>query len=872
MKNVTALLAAALVLGAATTTLHAEPFPAYTGAASVPCRPNPDAWIYFRDDYKAKAKALEEEKCRAADALMERWAAEWRKVEEVRQEAETAVNAGRWDTFRATIDEKAKPLVLNFWKEVGEQSLVSGVSQLKANMEAALSTRFHNAGLKAPLTPDEAFATLAQAIDNADQRGAAATAVSTWMLGLHNDVVTFAGLLRMHDQRERANAAVALANQQRQANAARAIAETNADQRPNTTGAQVVDNIGGYVWGFSDRFRAITAVPEAGILAFLAALAGVVFGRAKRAALYRWPLGTMAVALAVWVVNLFLPVLTPYLGALVLGVAGTVLGAVGVLRLGARLDLPNKPALHLGLVVGAGLVSFLVAFALPSFISGSLGALLAGFWLVQAVEKRTLGTLGTIRSKAAAAAGVGLDGLKVADDILHGSAGWGGVEDARKGKHLGGADEPGFALGRLDAVPAGTDDRFRFMGHLVTCAPTGAGKGVGAVIPNLLEYPGSALVVDLKGENYAVTARQREAMGHAVYVVDPFNVTGAASAGCNFLDRLNVNDPDCIARSAALAECLVISSKGENAHFDETARGLLQGIMLHVAGGPADRRHLGEVRRLLTLDLPDFEGVMADMVADPDAAYGVPARAANTLMSTGDRERGSILSTARRSTAFLDDPRIITTASKTDFDFSRLKTELVTVYLVIPPDRMEFYYRYLRVFIGTALSALLETQKKPKYRVAFFIDEFAQLGRMQSIEKAISIVRGYGVVFWLFIQDLSQLKDAYEDKWQTFMANSAKQFFGTDDFDTAEYISKTLGKATVEYATAGTSRKLTELAPSQSENTQFTGRELLTPDEVMRLGSKPIVIVRGEPPYMLERINYLEDPEYEGLFDANPYH
>ena len=153
---------------------------------------------------------------------------------------------------------------------------------------------------------------------------------------------------------------------------------------------------------------------------------------------------------------------------------------------------------------------------------------------------------------------------------------------------------------------------------------------------------------------------------------------------------------------------------------------------------------------------------------------------------------------------------------------------------------------------------------------------------MKQIEDAVSLMRGYGLAFWVFIQDLSQLKGVYP-KWQTFLANSAKSFFGTDDYDTAKYISDSLGKATIEFETENTGRNSgtgvsggggsLNRGKSSGSSQQFAGRELLTPDEVMRLGpEKPIVLVKGEYPYLLDRLNYLADPEYAGRFDANPYH
>lgn len=471
------------------------------------------------------------------------------------------------------------------------------------------------------------------------------------------------------------------------------------------------------------------------------------------------------------------------------------------------------------------------------------------------------------------------------ESSTHGSARWGTVEEIRKGGHLVAPGKPaGFALGRVPAAPAGLDARFRFTGHVVTVAPTGSGKGIGAVIPNLLDYPGSALVLDVKGENAAVTARARRALGQAVYAVDPFAVNGDGGAAFNVLDRLDVWNPDCVSESAILADALVIAeSKGDAVHFDESAKNFLQGLMLHVAGlDDAERRNLGELRRLLTTGEAEFFDVLGAMAADDTAAFGIPARAANTLMGMTDKERGSVLSTARRNTAFLDDPRVSAALSRSDFDLSEIKATAMTIYLVMPANRIGPNARFLRLFISSVITAITASNVQPAHRVAFLLDEFGQLGYMKQIEDSVSLLRGYGLAFWVFIQDLSQLKCTYP-KWQTFLANSAKSFFGTDDYDTAKYISDSLGKSTIEFETENTGKNSgsglsggggsMNRGKSTGTSQQFTGRELLTPDEVMHLGPEhPIVLVRGERPYLLDRLNYLTDAEYAGRFDANPYH
>jgi len=528
-------------------------------------------------------------------------------------------------------------------------------------------------------------------------------------------------------------------------------------------------------------------------------------------------------------------------------VAGLMIGGfLGVRKKRPRL-IVKAPALALALSLGVGLLNVLIP--LPGWV-WLLIAAGTGFFLWSYTER--------FWSTANVQLGT------------HGSARWALLADMLgKKRILPVGNTAGFTLGRAIEVPATHDSRFRYMGHVLTCAPTGSGKGVGAVIPNLLEYPGSALVLDIKGENYAVTGAAREAMGHKVFVLDPFAVTGKGCA-FNWLDMLDVNSPDVVGQASALADMLVVSEKAGD-HWDETAKELLRGLLVYTASLPLDRRHMGELRRLITGPATDLEFVLEDMAAS-DAAFGVVARTANAFLAKADKERSGVLSSAIRHTAFLDDPRIAASLCRSDFDLSRLKAERMTIYIVIPPARLAANARYMRGFIGLAFEAMTRNTDQPAERVAFFLDEFAQLGYMKSIEDAVGLLRGYGLSFWFFLQDLSQLKAVYP-KWQTFLANSAQQYFGTNDYDTAKYISDMLGQSTIEYNTEGRSRQDTKPMGSSSESQHYHGRSLLTPDEVIRLGSEqPVVLIQGESPYLLQRLNYRTDRAYAGKAQPNPYH
>lgn len=799
------------------------------------CSPSGDSSFFISDPAKkAEAEAWERKACDAENGIYSTWEAKLSALDAAQQDLSMATNTGNWKTYREKWAQ-----VLPIIKEMQASALanrqVPGAAGLVSLYGQDVGFFLQNAGLGTAGDFDSAASKIIAALDGQKASQAATAGVNLVQQSVTRGVEFVRGL----GQSAKADVMKSKAND------LNAKGEHIRDMHEGRT-------VGGYIGGFGERLSVVWK-------GFLFLLLVVTFGAAWLAIKRRQNPFVVGVTAGIAYLLpgtvfaasfIFLPMLPQWFT-----VSATLAGTVGMYYFGGRVfewiasRLGNSPTARRLRIVGGTLDN------LRNGVSGKTNA-------VDAVSEMA------------------------ADKATHGSARWGTAAEMTAGGHLAQNSQAaaGFALARATDAPAGVDQRFRFSGHVVTVAPTGSGKGIGAVIPNLLDYPGSALVLDVKGENAAVTARARRKLGHKVFVVDPFNVTKGETHAFNLLDRINTSDPECVSESAALADSLVIvDAKGDGAHFDESAKTLLQGLMLHVSSlEDSGRRNLGELRRLLTSDEETFLGTLADMAADDGAAFGIPARSANTIMSMADRERGSVLSTARRHTAFLDDPRIASTLARSDFELANIKTELMTVYLVLPANKIGPNARFVRGFVASVIAAITSSTKQPAHRVAFFLDEFGQLGYMKAIEDAVSLLRGYGLSFWVFIQDLSQLKGVYP-KWQTFLANSAKTFYGTDDFDTAKYVSDSLGQATIEYETHNEGKNTgsgvsggggsMNRGKSAGSSQQFTGRHLLTPDEVMRLGpERPIVLVKGEYPYQLTRLNYLTDPEYVGLADPNPYH
>ena len=452
----------------------------------------------------------------------------------------------------------------------------------------------------------------------------------------------------------------------------------------------------------------------------------------------------------------------------------------------------------------------------------------------------------------------------------HGSARFASRKELKK---LQGKD--GLLIGRNP----GTGQLLRYDGpaHLITLAPTRAGKGVGTVIPNLLGVDRSVLVIDPKGENARIAGEARRRLG-TTHVLDPFEVTGHSSACYNPLDRLTPDSLDLGEDAASLTEALVMDPPGQvtEAHWNEEAKAILGGlIMFCVCHEDRDRRSLATVREYLTLP-PEKLRALLELMQDSDAAGGLIARAANRFLGKADREAASVLSNAQRHTHFLDSPRIARCLSRSDFAFSELRHRITSVFLVLPPNRMDAYSRWLRLLVSQALQEIArdaevltatmgaETRsQRISSPTLFLLDEFAALGRLEAVERAMGLMAGYGLQLWPILQDMSQLRDLYGDRANTFIANAGvQQVFGVNDFETAKWLSQMIGQETSQFQTD--SFKPGD-NPSFSNN--LTGRDLLTPDEIMQMPPNvQLLRVQGQPSALTQKLRYYADPEFAGLF------
>jgi type IV secretion system protein VirD4 len=437
--------------------------------------------------------------------------------------------------------------------------------------------------------------------------------------------------------------------------------------------------------------------------------------------------------------------------------------------------------------------------------------------------------------------------------------------------------EPGKVfLGSLGKQLIGvSDDR-----HMMTIAGSRAGKGVSTIIPNLIEYPGSILVIDPKGENARHTKNRRgqgsksigNGLGQDVFVLDPFGVSGHPTSCFNPLSMIDPDSYTAVDDAALVAEALVIPEQGQGKHWSDAARNFLRGLILFVcAEEPPTRRTLPWVRRCLTLDEQPFKA-MLNFMKTSDKCNGVIERAANSLSAKSDNERSGIISTAVEQTDFLDSPLMARTLERTDFSLADLKRKPTTVYLCLPAGRMATHSRWLRVVVNLAVEAMERETMTPQFPVLFLMDEFAVLDHLSSIEKAAGQIAGFGVKLWPILQDLSQLKSIYKDRWETFMGNAGLlQFFGNNDATTLDYLAHRLGKSTIIQISQSETTTEQRATGVTGKSAQMHTVELMTGDEIGRFFSRQskaqVLLWPGSDPIAIDRVAYYSDPFFARKFD-----
>ena len=402
--------------------------------------------------------------------------------------------------------------------------------------------------------------------------------------------------------------------------------------------------------------------------------------------------------------------------------------------------------------------------------------------------------------------------------------------------------------------------------HILCFAPTRSGKGVGLILPTLLSWPHSSVVLDIKGENYALTSGFLKSQGHTLLRFDPSDHLKLSSR-FNPLEEIRLDSERGIADIQQVASMVLDpDGKGLEDYWNKAAFGFFGGVMLHylIMTQYQERRRASLYDVSLMLEDPkraggpktlfqeivdtDHSTFLLEMSPDltPELAEAMHifcASAASGMLAKADKEMAGVVSTATANLALYRDPVVAHNVGTSDFRIADLmnRDEPINLYLVVSPADIDRLRPLLRIFAAQLLDRLTEkmefaqggTKATYTHRLLLMLDEFTSLGKLAIVERAIAYMAGYGVKGYFIVQDTKQLNAAYSQD-NALMANCHVRIAYAPNLpETAEYLSKLTGTTTVVQKKKSISSG--KGGQSVSNSIQETARALLTPDECLRL-------------------------------------
>lgn len=439
------------------------------------------------------------------------------------------------------------------------------------------------------------------------------------------------------------------------------------------------------------------------------------------------------------------------------------------------------------------------------------------------------------------------------EESLHGDAKWAGEKEIKKANLR---SKKGLILGR-DSRGYLVAPGFQ---HALLFAPTGSGKGVGMVIPNLLFWDESVFVHDIKLENYEITSGyRRDVMKQDVYLWNPASPDGLTHC-YNPFDWVSKKPGQMVDDVQKIANLIL----PEQEFWNNEARSLFVGVALYLQAVPEKVKSFGEVVRTLRSDDVVYNlAVVLDTIGKkihPVAYMNIAA-----FLQKADKERSGVVSTLNSGLELWANPLIDTATASSDFDIQQFKRRKTTIYVGLTPDNIQRLQPLLQVFYQQATEFLVRKipdKKTDPYGVLFLMDEFPTLGEMKQFHAGIAYFRGYNVRLLLVVQDTQQLKGIYEEHgMNTFLSNSTYRItYAANNVETANLISQLIGNKTVKQRSMNKPKYLDLNPATRTIHESEIQRALLLPQEVIGLPrDEQIILIESTPPIKTKKITYYNE-------------
>ncbi len=481
---------------------------------------------------------------------------------------------------------------------------------------------------------------------------------------------------------------------------------------------------------------------------------------------------------------------------------------------------------------------------------------------------------------------------KVKESDIHGSAKWADYDDLKKANLVD--NDEGFYIGGWFNKKKHCIEylRDKSPGHCIVIAPPRSGKGVGIVIPNLLTFPGSVIVFDMKGENYHVTSGHRKnVLNNYILAFDPTS-DNPNTAKYNPLNEVRMGLHE-FEDAQTIAEMMIDpDKKGDTDHWRRAAISLLVCSILHTLYARKDKTLTGVVNLLSDPKRPVYEVLdsMLDTIHDPQGkqhwedsttkaptkTHPIIASMAREFKNKGFEELNGIISTALAYLTLFRDPIIARNTSRSDFTIDDIikGDKPRSMYLIVPPSNLQRMVPLTRLFLNQVAVRLMENKNlvlhnsmNTNHRLLMMLDEFNALGKMVNLKDSLSFMAQYGIRVCLIVQDLDQLYELYGEKNPILSYCHIRIAHATNSDVTARRISglagdRTLVKYSQSYSDGGSKR---------SDSASEIKRPLIMPDEVMRLPKDEMLIfVENEFPIRGKKIIYYEDDAFKEMASHKP--
>ncbi len=446
-------------------------------------------------------------------------------------------------------------------------------------------------------------------------------------------------------------------------------------------------------------------------------------------------------------------------------------------------------------------------------------------------------------------------GLAENQDEIYGSSHWATKKEMKEANLF--SAKPGILVGgyregnRIEYLYDDSDK------HALLVAPTGTGKSMAHAIPTVLSYRGSMIVLDIKEEIYCNTAGFRQRQGNVCLKWSPTRKEGCTRINPLAFIRIGTDREVSDAEMVARALCQPGDEGETSTHWNDTSSSVVTGLILHECYqarnedrvptlanvshmlSPKEETYTHLFRRIATYPHdPTLSRRWKNEHGELSPTHPVVADKMVEAWQRGEDEGSSVISTAKKRFSLFSDPLVAYSTSDSDFRIEDLVDgpKPVSLYLVIPPNQQERLSNLVRLITLTLLDRLTEEQVAHKHELLFMLDEFAQLGTLKPMKNALSYVRGYGIRFFLIVQNVGQIVSSYGPNNSIVPNCHIMIAYTPSEYQTAKALSDVLGAVTIQHLSYNVSAPPHLVAGKNlSMHVQNTKRDLLSPDEILRL-------------------------------------